>query len=100
MYEKMIKEEASESKISGTRDNSFGVAGVIFGVLSILSLSVGGVVMGIVGLFFSLKQKKIMKNKWSNSGIVLNIIGIIVGLIAIYVLFNYATDYIAQFQGG
>ena len=95
MDEKIKKE--SEKR---TSDNSFGIAGVVFGILSILSLSVIGIVMGIVGLLFSLKQKKVNKNKWSKSGFVLNIIGIIFGIAAIYFLFTYASQLIGQLPGG
>lgn len=93
----MIRKEVSEKPTTG--DNSFGIVGVVFGILSILSLSIGGVIMGIIGLIFSLKQKKVAANKWSKAGIILNIIGIIVGVIAIYFLVNYATSYISQLQG-
>ena len=85
-----------EEKKTTHSDNSFGVAGVIFGILSILSLSVGGIAIGIIGLIFSLRQKKIMKNQWSKSGIVLNIIGIIIGIAVVIFLVKYASDYLAQ----
>ena len=85
-----------EDKKTTHSDNSFGIAGVVFGILSILNLSVIGIIMGILGLIFSLKQNKIMKNKWSKAGIVLNIIGIIVGIVAVIFLVKYASDYLAQ----
>jgi len=82
-------------------DNSFGTASVVLGIISIVFSSLVGVSLGIVGLAFSMKQKKIMKNKWSKAGIILNAIGIILGLI----LFIYATvsllknpQFLAQFQ--
>ena len=46
-------------------DNSFGIAGVILGILSVLSLNIVGIVLGFIGLTFSRKQNKIAKNKWS-----------------------------------
>jgi uncharacterized membrane protein len=77
-------------------DNSCGVVGVVFGILSIVSLSVGGVVMGVIGLIFSMKQKNKMPNKWSKAGTILSWIGIIIGIIAVVFLFRYANDYVSQ----
>ena len=78
--------------------NSFGIIGVVFGILSILSLSIAGIVMGIIGLIFSMKQKKVNKNNWSKTGMILNIIGIILGLIVTYIFVNLLPDYISQLQ--
>ena len=89
--------EKKEEMEKASKDNSFGIAGVIFGILSILSLSVGGIIMGIIGLLFSLKQNKVMKNQWSKVGVILNILGIIIGIIATYFLYNYLSEYISQF---
>lgn len=91
----MIKKEDGVN-----RDNSFGVAGVVLGILSIVSLSVLGIILGIAGLVFSLKQNKHGKNKWSKAGIILNIIGIILGIAAIVFFVNYLPDYLSQLQGG
>jgi uncharacterized membrane protein HdeD (DUF308 family) len=63
-----------------SRDNNFGVVGVTFGILSIIFSSAMGLVIGIVGLVFAMKQKKKHSNKWSKNGIVLNIVGIILGI--------------------
>lgn len=79
-------------------DNSFGVAGVILGILSVLSLSFIGIIFGIIGLVFSMRQAKIEKNKWSKAGMILNGIGIILGIAAIILLVNYIPDYLAQLQ--
>ena len=92
----MARKEVVKRSVSG--DNSSGIVGVVFGILSLLTLSVPGVVMGIVGLLFSLKQNKVMKNKWSKAGIILNILGIILGIIAIIFLYNFAINYLAQLQ--
>ena len=92
----MIKKEVSKTT---TGENGAGIVGVVFGILSVVSLSVGGIVLGIIGLIFSFKQKKAAANKWSKAGIILNIIGIILGVLAIYFLVNYASSYLAQLQG-
>lgn len=75
-------------------DNSFGVAGVVLGILSIIFISINGlgIVIAIVGLVFSNIQRRKMANKWSKAGIILNIIGIVLGIILIigliYILKN------------
>ena len=78
-------------------DNSFGVSGVVLGILSISSISLLGVLLGVVGLIFSLKQNKKGKNKWSKAGIILNIIGIVLGVLSL-ILIVYFGDYLLQLQ--
>ena len=96
-------------------DNSFGIVGVILGIFSILfiplSLGFFGIpvitlILGVVGLVFSLKQKKISKNGWAKVGVRLNIIGIVLSLavlIAGILLVRYLVnnpEILAQFQQG
>lgn len=89
----MVKEEV--------KDNSFGVAGVILGIISVVLSSAPGILLGIIGLVFSFKQKKIAKNKWALAGTILNIIGIVIGL-AIFIFALNAIlnnpNFISQFQ--
>jgi|TARA_Y100000296_G_C5047400_1_gene193023 hypothetical protein len=74
------------TKKSGS-DNSCGIVGVVLGIVSVVfGLFVppfGTMVLGIVGLIFSLKQKKVSKNKWSKYGIVLNIAGIVISVLVL-----------------
>ena len=73
-----------------TRDNSFGIAGVILGIIGIVFSSLSGVIFGIIGLVFSLKQKKLMKNSWSKAGIILNTIAMIIGIIVfVYAMISF-----------
>ena len=68
-------------------DNSFGVAGVILGILGIIFIAnLGGIIISIIGIIFSNIQKKKMPNSWSKAGFILNIIGIIGGIILFFVL--------------
>jgi len=83
----------------GETDNSFGIASVVLGIISVISLSVPGVVFGIIGLIFGLKQKKINKNKWSKAGIIINIVGIVLGIVATVIIIVYASSYAGQLQG-
>ena len=81
-------------------DNSFGIASVVFGVLSIIfALSFGGIVLGVVGFFFSLRAKRTANNRWAKWGFWLNIVGIVLGVIVIYFFVTYLPNYVSQAQG-
>lgn len=69
-------------------DNSFGVASLVFGVLSILLsfLVIPGLVCGILGLTFGIIQLRKSKNKWGIWGVVLSSIGLILGVLVIYAI--------------
>ncbi len=62
-------------------DNSFGVASVVLGILSILFTPFNGIILGIISLIFSKKQEKTNSNKWSRAGRILAVIGIILGAV-------------------
>jgi len=69
-------------------DNSFGVSSVIMGILSILDVffvPFVGIALAILGVIFSVQQKKRGENNWSKAGMILSVIGIILS-IAIIVL--------------
>lgn len=82
-----------------TTENSFGVAGVVLGivsiVLSLFSSPVAGIALGIVGLVFSYKQKQHGANAWSRAARTLNIVGIVVGVI-VFIAFFVLSSYLAQ----
>lgn len=65
---------------SNFSDNSFGVAALIFGVLSIIFYSYDGIIFGILGIIFALKQRYNSSNNWVYSAITLSIIGLIISL--------------------
>lgn len=88
MFRGFMKKEMS--------DNSSGVVGVVFGILSLFSLGIGGMVLGVVGLLFSIKQKKIEANKWSTWGFGLSVAGIVLGAIATYIVYHYYTGALGQ----
>lgn len=64
-------------------DNSFGVAGVVLGILSLVMfwMPFVALIFAIIGFIFSWKQKKKMSNSWVTAGLWLNGIGIVVGII-------------------
>lgn len=76
-------------------ENSYGLVAFIFGILSILSAPaldififygpIAGLILGILGIIFAVKQRSISKNKWSNWGLWLSIAGLVVN-IAVFVL--------------
>ena len=71
-------------------DNSFGVASVIFGILSVtLSFTVilGGF-FGILAFIFALVQRKHSKNKWSTAGIVLSAIGVVLAVLMLIAIIS------------
>lgn len=73
----MVKKEVS-------KDNSSGTVGVILGILGLVSITVfplASIILGVVGLVFSVKQKKAHANKWSKAGIILNILSIVLSII-------------------
>ncbi len=94
----MVKKEEVKREEGKSHVNNCGVVGVVLGILSIVNLGGIGILYGLVGFFFGLKQSKISKNRWSKWGMILSVIGIVGGLIMIYVLVNYIGPYIGQFQ--
>ena len=67
-------------------DNSFGVASVVLGILSILSSIIFPIalILGVTSLIFGLIQRKNHKNNWATSGIVLGVAGIILSLLVMW----------------
>ena len=81
-----MKKEESKSVL---HDNSFGVASVVLGILSVLLASLSGIILGIISLVFSQKQAINSANKWSRAGKILSIIGIIVGILTlVFIIFG------------
>lgn len=84
--------------------NSAGIAGVVFGVLSIVlgfGILLGffaGFVCGILGLVFALIQRKKSRNSWSRAGIILSIIGLVVNIFAFIVVVNWIAQVLAQIE--
>ena len=68
------------------KDNSFGVASVVFGILSIVLASLIGLLLGIIAFIFARKQIMIQPNQWSKTGKILSIIGIALSIIVLILL--------------
>ena len=67
--------------------NGFGIASLVLGIVSIFFcwVPILGIVSGILGIVFSIKQKKIHPNGIAISGLVTSIIGLVFS--ALYTLF-------------
>lgn len=90
----MKKKEVRSSSKSG--ENSFGVAAVVLGVVSIVFSifnSVAAVLFGIIGLVFASKQHSSHPTPWAKWGRVTNAIGIILGIVfTIVAIWLYAKN--------
>jgi len=84
-----MKEEGKSDK-----ENSFGIAAVILGILSVLTFFtiIFPIILGILGLIFALIQRKRNNNRWATAGIVLSIIGIILGVVLGFIAVKAVTE--------
>jgi Ni/Fe-hydrogenase subunit HybB-like protein len=87
----MAKEAKKEE--SHKSDNSFGIASVVLGILSIIFASANGIILAIIALVFASKQQKKYANSWSRAGKILSIIGIILSILAIIISVYYLKNY-------
>ena len=76
----LMKEEASEKGHGG---NSCGVVGVVFGIMSLIFflMPIFAVILAIIGLIFSFRQRKNIPNSWSTAGLWLNGVGLLIGVV-------------------
>ena len=82
---------AEKKEERSSNGNSFGIASVILGILSIIFVLfvIISPVLGILGIIFAIKQKKINKNKWSTAGLVLSIIGLVLSILFLALIIGY-----------
>ncbi len=74
--------------------NGYGIASLVLGIVSIVFcwVPVLGLVSGILGIVFSVKQKKILPNGIATGGLVTSIIGLVLsGLYTLFWIFFAAT---------
>lgn len=78
------------SKEESQKDNSFGVASLVLGLISTVFLFFFplGLILGLVGLIFGFVQRRKHKNPWATWGIVLSIIGIVLGILFAYTILS------------
>ncbi len=73
--------------MAGNKSTGFGIASLVLGIVSIVFcwVPVVGLVSGILGIIFSVKQRKISQNGIAIAGLVTSIIGLV--LSALYSIF-------------
>ena len=90
-----------------SQDNSFGIASVVFGILSIIfslnivalfSTQVCGLILAVVAFVFSRKQKKKADNKWARAGFILSIIGALLNIVIFIWAYRQLMEALVQFQ--
>lgn len=69
--------------------NSFGIVSLVLGIISIILcwMFLFGLVTGILGIIFSLKQKKIYSNGIATGGLITSIIGLALLIIIQFITF-------------
>ena len=68
---------------------AFGIIGLTLGILSIIFMGNNGIIIGIIGLVFSMKQQKHNPTKLGKAGIILNIIGIVLAIVFVIIFIKY-----------
>ncbi|MFW6282981.1 MAG: hypothetical protein ACOC1P_02920 [Minisyncoccales bacterium] len=90
----------SENKKEGVKEErtneALSISGFILGILSILFLGAKGMIIGIVGVVFSGYAYKKKKTKIGKTGIILNIIGIVLGLLLLILVMIFAEQIYSQ----
>lgn len=96
--------EAKEASIQPTisSDNSHGLVAFIFGMFSILLAPgldififygpVVSIILGMLGIIFAIKQRKVNNNKWAKTGLWLSILGIVISIGIILTLVKFITS--------
>jgi heme/copper-type cytochrome/quinol oxidase subunit 2 len=89
---------------STSSSNSAGIVSVIFGILSLVVISIfglatiSGIILGVIGLIFGIIQRKHSNNKWANWGIGISIIGIIINVLILIWLAATIAEFARQVQ--
>ena len=81
-------------------DNSFGVAGVVFGILSlVLAVTmVLGILFGLLGLIFSIVQWRRQRTGWAVTGVILSVLGLIFSVVILIMVISFVTHLAGCFQ--
>ncbi|MBI3334713.1 hypothetical protein HYZ97_04450 [Candidatus Pacearchaeota archaeon] len=73
-------------------DNSFGTAAVVLGILSIVLSSLGGIILGVIGMILASKQRRVMQTSWASWGFWLSAVGVLLSvIILVYGLIQLCT---------
>jgi len=89
----------------GSSNNS-GLASLIFGTLSVLSIflilfaflaPIPGFIMGILAIAFAISQNKKEKNKWSKWGLILGIIGLVLNALLLFFILSAVAGFVTSY---
>jgi len=75
-------------------DEAFGIIGLTLGILSIVFVASNGIIVGIIGLVFSLIQQKKHPTKLGKAAVIVNAVGIILAIAFVIVLIKYLAPYL------
>ena len=81
------------------KSNSYGITSLVLGILSILTPPFG-LVFGIVGLIFGIKQNHTWKNHISTGGFITSIVGICLSVVVLIALIIIAAFFAAMLPLG
>lgn len=79
------------------KTEGLGISAFTLGVVGIIFSGWIGIVICIVGLFFSIVQKKRHETKMAKTALILNVIGIVLSIIVV-ILYAYLAPYLTQLQ--
>jgi hypothetical protein len=77
---------------------AFGIMGLVFAIVSLLSMSSNGIIYAILGIVFSKIQEKKGRNKISRAGLIIGIIGLILNVVFVILLITYYPTLIENIQ--
>jgi|SRR3989344_1592362 len=79
------KSKKSISKVKPNTANGMGVSSLVLGIISlfltVLGIPIIGIILGILGIIFSKKQKKIFPNGIQQAGYITSIVSLVISSI-------------------
>jgi hypothetical protein len=94
MFKKKVKEKGA-SKIKG---EALGASGFTLGILSIISIGgYLGVLFAMVGFTFCLIQQKNKPTRLGKAGLIINVIGVVGGILFMIFVTPWLVKYMATF---
>jgi membrane-bound ClpP family serine protease len=94
----MAKSTVTETKTTvvapaATGPSSYEVPGFVCSILSLIPLPVIGLILSILGIIFSMRQRKVMNTPMATAGLILGIVGLVLQILlltyAILVIYAY-----------
>jgi|WetSurMetagenome_2_1015567.scaffolds.fasta_scaffold345965_2 hypothetical protein len=79
--------------MKNSESNGFGIASLILGILGILLFFLGGFILSILAIIFSVVQKRKSSNGMATAGLILGIIGLAIGVLCVILVFFMLATY-------